>query len=162
MFALMDSGMSQIRIVDRGGKVVSETPLPDLKDEPLHFRYRMIREVMGANAFWVGQYGRKTVLKVEAKDTGLVEARIGPSGAGSSGNRTEVTATGPSGITVSANLTSTVEATPVLRGFSLLGAGGSNRAQATQAAVVLAEIGGWADVQAQAGDIGVQAGLAVV
>lgn len=71
MFALMDSGMSQIRIVDRGGKVVSETPLPDLKDEPLHFRYRMIREVMGANAFWVGQYGRKTVLKVEAK-TGKV------------------------------------------------------------------------------------------
>lgn len=64
-FALMDSGMSQIRIVDRGGAVVSATPLPDLKDDPLHFRYRMIREVPGANAFWVGQYGRKTVLQVE-------------------------------------------------------------------------------------------------
>ena len=70
-FALMDSGVNQIRIVDQSGKVVSETPLPDLKDDPLHFRYRMIREVPGANAFWVGQYGRKTVLKVEAK-TGKV------------------------------------------------------------------------------------------
>ena len=64
-FALMDSGVNQIRIVDQSGKVVSETPLPELKDDPLHFRYRMIREVSGENAFWVGQYGRKTVLKVE-------------------------------------------------------------------------------------------------
>jgi len=68
-FALMDSGVNQIRIVDRNGTIVSETPLPDLKGDPLHFRYRMIREVPGANAFWVGQYGRKTVLKVE-KGTG--------------------------------------------------------------------------------------------
>lgn len=65
-FAVMDSGVSQIRIVDRSGAIVSETPLPDLKDDPLHFRYRMIRDMPGANAFWVGQYGRKTVLKVEA------------------------------------------------------------------------------------------------
>lgn len=64
-FALMDSGVSQIRIVDRTGAVVSETPLPELKDDPVHFRYRTIREVPGANAFWVGQYARKTVLKVE-------------------------------------------------------------------------------------------------
>ena len=70
-FALMDSGVNQIRIVDRSGAVVSKTPLPDLKDDPLHFRYRMIREAPGANAFWVGQYGRKTVLKVEAQ-TGKV------------------------------------------------------------------------------------------
>ena len=70
-FALMDSGVNQIRIVERSGAIVSVTPLPDLKDDPLHFRYRMIREVPGANAFWVGQYGRKTVLKVEAK-TGKV------------------------------------------------------------------------------------------
>ena len=70
-FALMDSGVNQIRIVDRSGAIVSETPLPDLKDDPLHFRYRMIREVPGANAFWIGQYGRRTVLKVEAK-TGKV------------------------------------------------------------------------------------------
>jgi hypothetical protein len=64
-FALMDSGVNQIRIVDRSGAVVSETPLPVLKDDPLHFRYRMIREVLGENAFWVAQYARKTVLKVE-------------------------------------------------------------------------------------------------
>jgi hypothetical protein len=70
-FALMDSGVSQIRIVDRQGRIISETPLPDLSDDPLHFRYRMIREVRGEQAFWVGQYGRRTVLKVEAK-TGRV------------------------------------------------------------------------------------------
>jgi hypothetical protein len=70
-FALMDSGVSQIRIVDRSGAVVSETPLPDLSGDPLHFRYRMIREVPGAKAFWVGQYGRKTVLQVET-ETGRV------------------------------------------------------------------------------------------
>jgi len=64
-FALMDSGVCQIRIVDRSGAVVSETPLPDLEDDPLHFRYRMIREVPGETAFWVSQYGRKTLLKVE-------------------------------------------------------------------------------------------------
>lgn len=64
-FALMDSGVCQIRIVDRRGKVLSETPLPDLQDDPLHFRYRMIRQVPGGNAFWVGQYGRATLLKVE-------------------------------------------------------------------------------------------------
>ena len=64
-FALMDSGLNEIRIVDRGGAKVGTTPLADLGDEPLHFRYRMIREVPGENAFWVGQYGRKTVLKVE-------------------------------------------------------------------------------------------------
>lgn len=70
-FALMDSGLNQIRIVDHSGTVVGETPLPDLSGDPLHFRYRMIREVPGENAFWIGQYGRKTVLKVE-KGTGRV------------------------------------------------------------------------------------------
>jgi hypothetical protein len=70
-FALLDSGASQIRVVDRSGAVVSETPLPDLEEDPLHFRYRMIRKVRGADAFWVSQYGRKTVLKVEAQ-TGKV------------------------------------------------------------------------------------------
>jgi hypothetical protein len=70
-FALMDSGLNEIRIVDRSGAKVGATPLPDLGDEALHFRYRMIREVSGENAFWVCQYGRKTVLKVE-KTTGRV------------------------------------------------------------------------------------------
>lgn len=73
-FALMDSGVCQIRIVDRSGAVVSETPLPDLKDDPLHFRYRMIRAVPGENAFWIGQYGRKTLLKVEAKTGKLLQS----------------------------------------------------------------------------------------
>lgn len=71
LFALMDSGACQIRTVDRTGTIMSETPLPDLSDEPLHFRYRTIRQVPGANAFWACQYGRKTLLKVEAK-TGTI------------------------------------------------------------------------------------------
>ena len=74
-FALMDSGVCQIREVDRRGAVVSETALPDLKDDALHFRYRMIREVPGEQAYWVGQYGRKTLLKVE-KGTGRIERSI--------------------------------------------------------------------------------------
>jgi hypothetical protein len=74
-FALMDSGANQIRTVDRTGTIVSETPLPDLSVEPLHFRYRTIREIPGANAFWACQYGRKTLLKVEAK-TGTIMQSI--------------------------------------------------------------------------------------
>ena len=70
-FALMDSGASQIRTVDRCGTVVAETPLPDLSNEPMHFRYRTIREIPGANAFWVCQYGRRTLLKIEA-NTGRI------------------------------------------------------------------------------------------
>jgi hypothetical protein len=72
-FALIDSGVCQIRIVDRSGAVVSETPLPDLKDDALHFRYRMIRAAPGENAFWVGQYGRKTLLKVETKTGNILQ-----------------------------------------------------------------------------------------
>lgn len=71
-FALMDSGVSQIRIVDRGGGIVSETPLPDLSGDPVHFRYRMMREADGGGSFWVCQYGRKTLLQVEQKSGRLL------------------------------------------------------------------------------------------
>lgn len=64
-FALLDSGVCEIRVVDRKGAVVSTTPLPDLKAEPIHFRYRAVREVPGENAFWVAQNGRQTLLKIE-------------------------------------------------------------------------------------------------
>ena len=70
-FALIDSGACQIRVVDRTGALVSETPLPDLSADALHFRYRTIREVPGENAFWVAQYGRCNVLKIE-EGTGKV------------------------------------------------------------------------------------------
>jgi hypothetical protein len=63
-FALMDSGVSQIRVVDRSGNVLSETPLPEIEEGGLHSRYRTIRTVRGEKAFWVAQYGRKTILKV--------------------------------------------------------------------------------------------------
>ena len=65
-FALLDSGDCKVRIIDRSGAVLSEVPLPDLPEEPLHFRYRMLREVPGESAFWVCQYARKTVLKIDA------------------------------------------------------------------------------------------------
>ena len=64
--AFMDSGANRIRTVDRSGVVVGETPVPDLSSDPLHFRYRIVREIPGANAFWVCQYGRKTLLKIES------------------------------------------------------------------------------------------------
>ncbi len=78
-FALMDSGACQIRIVDRQGAVICETALPDLQEEPLHFRYRMIRQVPGKQAFWVGQYGRKTLLKVDVPGGSLLQTiPLGP------------------------------------------------------------------------------------
>jgi len=64
-FALMDSGVSQIRVIDRSGKVLSETALPALEGVGVHGRYRTIRAVKGESAFWVAQYDRKTLLKVE-------------------------------------------------------------------------------------------------
>lgn len=63
-FALMDSGVGQIRVVDRSGEVLSETPLPELAEDPLHSRYRTVRVVPGEKAFWVAQYGRRSLLKV--------------------------------------------------------------------------------------------------
>ncbi|RFC41788.1 MAG: hypothetical protein DVB28_002190, partial [Verrucomicrobia bacterium] len=42
-FALMDSGVSQIRVVDRSGNVLSETALPEVEEGGLHSRYRTIR-----------------------------------------------------------------------------------------------------------------------
>ena len=64
-FALMDSGVCQIRVIDRTGKVLSETPLPELEEGGLHGRYRTIRAAGGGAAFWVAQYDRNTLLKVE-------------------------------------------------------------------------------------------------
>ncbi len=64
-FALLDSGACEIRVVDRKGAVDSTTPLPDLKAEAIHFRYRALREVPGEKAYWVAQNGRQTLLKIE-------------------------------------------------------------------------------------------------
>lgn len=70
-FALMDSGVAQIRVVDRAGHVLSETQLPELTEDSLHSRYRTVRLVPGEKAFWVAQYGRRTLLKV-AEGTGEI------------------------------------------------------------------------------------------
>lgn len=69
--AFMDSGANMIRTVNRSGALVGEMPVPDLSTDPLHFRYRTVREIPEANAFWVCQYGRKTLLKIES-GTGTV------------------------------------------------------------------------------------------
>ncbi|MEY5025760.1 MAG: hypothetical protein RLZZ244_1288 [Verrucomicrobiota bacterium] len=74
-FALLDSGVGQIRVVDRSGAVVSETPLPGLEEDPLHSRYRTIRAVPGERAYWVAQYGRKTLLKLEEGTGRVMETR---------------------------------------------------------------------------------------
>jgi hypothetical protein len=64
-FAVLDSGVSQIRVVDRSGTVLSETPLPEIEEGGLHGRYRTVRAVAGEAAFWVAQYDRATLLKVQ-------------------------------------------------------------------------------------------------
>lgn len=72
-FALMDSGVGQIRVVDRAGQVLSETQLPELSEDSLHSRYRTVRLVPGEKAFWVAQYGRRTLLKVAAGTGEIVQ-----------------------------------------------------------------------------------------
>ncbi len=74
-FALMDSGVAQIRVVDRAGHVLSETQLPELAEDALHSRYRTVRLVPGEKAFWVAQYGQRTLLKV-AEGTGEILQRL--------------------------------------------------------------------------------------
>lgn len=74
-FALMDSGVAQIRVVDRAGQVLSETQLPELPEDSLHSRYRTVRLVPGEKAFWVAQYGRRTLLKV-ADGTGEILQKL--------------------------------------------------------------------------------------
>lgn len=74
-FALLDSGVGQIRVVDRMGQVVSETALPELAEDALHSRYRTIRLVPGEAAFWVAQYGRRAVLRVAEGSGQILETR---------------------------------------------------------------------------------------
>ncbi len=88
-----------------------------------------------------------------------VEARIGPTGAGSSGNRSVVTTSGAGGIRMLANLDSTVIGVAEFFGLSLFGVGSSNNAVATQNATATAVIGSFADLRASGGDIEVDAGL---
>ena len=102
---------------------------------------------------------RVNKLEAEARDTGLVEARIGPDDLGNDANRSDVTTTGAAGIVVTANLDSTVTASPKLFGFSLFGAGGSNKAIATEDASVRAKVGNWSNLLAKDGGITIDAGL---
>jgi len=64
-FALLDSGAGEIRVVDREGRLISRTPIPDLGSDPLFSRYRMLRESRRKGAFWLVQYDRNTLLEVE-------------------------------------------------------------------------------------------------
>ena len=64
-FAMLDSEAAEIRVVDRSGAVVSRTPVPNLRPEPVHSRYRMIRQTERGNAFWIVQYARNTLIEVE-------------------------------------------------------------------------------------------------
>jgi len=74
-FAMLDSEAAEIRVVNRQGTVVSRTPIPDLRPEPVHSRYRMIRQSARGNAFWIVQYARKTLLEVEM-GTGKILATV--------------------------------------------------------------------------------------
>lgn len=74
-FAMLDSEAAEIRVVGRSGAVVSRTPIPDLRPEPVHSRYRMIRQAERGNAFWIVQYARNTLLEVEI-GTGKILSKI--------------------------------------------------------------------------------------
>ena len=74
-FAMLDSVAAEIRVVDRKGAVVSRTPIPDLRPDPVHSRYRMIRYSERGNAFWIVQYARKTLLEIES-GTGKILTNI--------------------------------------------------------------------------------------
>jgi hypothetical protein len=73
-FAFVDSAANQICTLDRTGALLGITPLPDLSEDPIHFRYRTIRALPFENAFWVCQYGRKTVLKVGSGDGNILQS----------------------------------------------------------------------------------------
>jgi hypothetical protein len=98
-------------------------------------------------------------LVARAVDTGSVSARIGPSGGGSSGNRSVVTATGAGGIDVDATLDSRVTSSPDLGSFSLLAGGGKSESFADNDSSVEARIGDWADLQATSDALDVLAAL---
>ncbi|MFN9456728.1 MAG: hypothetical protein ACK6D7_05015, partial [Acidobacteriota bacterium] len=74
-FAMLDSEAAEIRVVNRQGAVVSRTPIPNLRPEPVHSRYRMVRLSARGNAFWIVQYARKTLLEVEIS-TGKILSQI--------------------------------------------------------------------------------------
>lgn len=64
-FALMDNSVPSIKEIDANGKLIKETPLPNLIKN-VHGRYRSIRKVKGGNAFWACQLSSSTVIKVAA------------------------------------------------------------------------------------------------
>jgi hypothetical protein len=74
-FALLDTGAGEIRVVSRGGTVLSQTPLPALGGDPLHSRYRVVRQSRAGNAFWISQFSRRKVLRIE-RGTGKILSSI--------------------------------------------------------------------------------------
>ena len=74
-FAVMESGINKILIIDRKNNVLDSISLPDLSDQDIHFRYRMIRKINGEDAFWVAQKGSKTLIKVDMR-TGSILKKI--------------------------------------------------------------------------------------
>lgn len=74
-FAMLDSEAAEIRVVNRQGAVVSRTPIPNLRPEPVHSRYRMVGLSARGNAFWIVQYARKTLLEIEIS-TGKILSQI--------------------------------------------------------------------------------------
>jgi hypothetical protein len=104
-----------------------------------------------------GAFLRITLLEAVAEDVGSVFVRLGPTGAGSAGNRTVVTATGSGGISADAFLNSGIRAEPNFSSFSLFGAGGSARSYAHGDATVSATVGGYSNLSSGPGDLHVQA-----
>lgn len=73
-FAFIDSGVPEIRVINRKGDVLSKTPLP-LYGKNAHVRYRTLRKVQDEKAFWVCQLTTQTLLKVEEATGNIVDKK---------------------------------------------------------------------------------------
>lgn len=73
-FALMDNSVPSIKEIDLNGKLIQETPLPNLTQKA-HGRYRSIRKAKDENAYWACQLSSSKLIKVEEK-TGKILAEL--------------------------------------------------------------------------------------
>ncbi|MEQ1826278.1 MAG: hypothetical protein ABL921_10035, partial [Pirellula sp.] len=95
------------------------------------------------------------VITAEAKDTGSSFVRLGPANGdpGSSGNRTVITASGIGGIQADATMDSRIKSEPNFTGLSLIAAASFSNAFSTQQSAARADVGAWADVSSDLGDV---------
>lgn len=71
-FAFIDSSVPEIRVINRSGKILSQTPLP-LVSQKAHGRYRTLRLSKQDKAFWVCQVLTRKLLKVQENTGNIID-----------------------------------------------------------------------------------------